>query len=197
MTDREVLIRECVIVRGSDTGTDGRTLHIRAVPWETEAQIGPSTWEVFTRGAYAKQVSSAHRVPLLLGHPANTSVASMTAAELLSGLVGRITSMVEGVDGLDVQARMGTSAAANDALALVNDGVLDQVSVGFAPIATATEKRAAGGQVVRRNRVNLDHVALLGSGAYGDAARVLAVRSASGPSIDDLREACKRFAVRL
>lgn len=190
MTDREVLIRECVIVRGSDTGTDGRTLHIRAVPWETEAQIGPTTWEVFARGAFAKQAAQVHRVPLTLGHP-------RPGDSIASTLIGRLASMVEGADGLDVQARMGTSSAANDALALVNDGVLDQVSVGFIAVGTAKSQRPGGGQVVRREMARLDHLALVGEGAYGPAARVLAVREASGPSIEDLRESCKRFAVRL
>ena len=192
MSDREVLLRSFVLVRGSDTGTDGRTLQIRAVPWDTETQIGSAMWESFQRGAFDPQMRAAHRVPLTLGHPParGPDVVPMT-----DRLVGRLVTMDNTDDGLVVQARMATSSVANEALALVNDGMIDQVSVGFIPIKTSTQQRATGGKLYRRESARLDHLALLGltEGAYGEGAKILSVREKSGPTLDDLRAIVDRL----
>lgn len=189
MTEPEVLIRAFALERAEPTG-DGRTLIMRAVPYEYEivsAQgLRPGEHEVFSRGAFETQVRTASapgRIKLTLAHPRPGDV-------LTNSLVGVLTRMEDRPDGLYVEGRMATSSVANDALALVNDGVLDQVSVGFVPLKTDREQ-GQGYTVLRRVRAHMDHLALLPAGAYGDQAKVLAVREetiSAGPTLAELRQ---------
>lgn len=196
MSDDRLLIRAFALERAEPTG-DGRTLIMRAVPYEYEIEsaqgLRPGEREVFTRGAFDAQVRTASapgRVKLTLAHPRPGDV-------LTNSLVGVLTRMEDRTDGLYVEGRMATSSVANDALALVNDGVLDQVSVGFVPLATKREQ-GDGFTVLRRVRAHMDHLALLPAGAYGDQAKVLAVREEPDeepdtPTLADLRQLQQRL----
>jgi uncharacterized protein len=182
----DVLIRSFALVRGAST-EDGRTLSIRAVPWDTEIQIGPGTVESFDPHSFDGQLRAANRVKLTLGHPKPGDL-------LTNSLIGSLSAMEARSDGLHVQARMATSTVANEALTLVNDGVIDQVSIGFIDVRTDRSRRGDT-TVLRRTAARLDHLALVGAGAYGDGAKVLAVRDNDGPSLADLREMCARLSV--
>lgn len=177
----DILIRSFTLERAAlvEDG-DGRTLAIRAVPWDTEVRISATEWESFDPHAFDAQIRAANRVPLTLGHPAssNGSVNS-PEVDLRSILIGGLTTMESRSDGLHVTARAATTAVANDALTLYNDGVLDQVSVGFIPLAkgTARQERAGGGVLLRRVAARLDHLALVVRGAYGADAKILAARA--------------------
>lgn len=191
MSDDRVLIRAFALERAEPTG-DGRTLVMRAVPYEYEIRsaqgLKPGEREVFSRGAFDTQIrttSAPGRIKLTLAHPRPDQ-------RLTDSLVGVLTSMEDRADGLYVEGRMATSSVANDTLALVNDGVLDQVSVGFVPLNTRREQ-GDGYSILRRVRAHMDHLALLPAGAYGDQAKVLAVREEAdgeeplGPTLADLR----------
>ncbi len=177
----EILIRSFALERAAlvEDG-DGRTLAIRAVPWDTEVRISATEWESFDPRAFDAQIRAANRVPLTLGHPAssNGSVNS-PEVDLRSILIGGLTAMESRGDGLHVTARAATTAVANDALTLYNDGVLDQVSVGFIPEprGTVRQERAGGGVLLRRVAARLDHLALVVRGAYGAEAKILAARA--------------------
>lgn len=179
MTD--ILIRSFALERAAlvEDG-DGRTLAIRAVPWDTEVRISATEWESFDPHAFDAQIRAANRVPLTLGHPAssNGSVNS-PEVDLRSILIGGLTTMESRGDGLHVTARAATTAVANDALTLYHDGVLDQVSVGFIPVPRGTlrQERAGGGVLLRRVAARLDHLALVVRGAYGADAKILAARA--------------------
>lgn len=199
----DILIRSFALERAAlvEDG-DGRTLAIRAVPWDTEIRISATEWESFDPHAFDAQIRAANRVPLTLGHPAssNGSVNS-PEVDLRSILIGGLTAMESRGDGLHVTARAATTAVANDALTLYNDGVLDQVSVGFIPVprgGTVRQERAGGGVLLRRVAARLDHLALVVRGAYGVDARILAARAEDdevatkapeGPSPAELRAA--------
>lgn len=198
----EILIRSFALERAAlvEDG-DGRTLAIRAVPWDTEVRISATEWESFDPHAFDAQIRAANRVPLTLGHPAssNGSVNS-PEVDLRSILIGGLTAMESRAEGLHVTARAATTAVANDALTLYNDGVLDQVSVGFIPVprGTVRSERAGGGVLLRRVAARLDHLALVVRGAYGDDAKILAARAeddeaatkaAEGPSPAEQRAA--------
>lgn len=177
----DILIRSFTLERAAllEDG-DGRTLAIRAVPWDTEIRISGTEWESFDPHAFDAQIRAANRVPLTLGHPAssNGSVNS-PEVDLRSILIGGLTTMESRADGLHVTARAASTAVANDALTLYNDGVLDQVSVGFIPVerGTVRQERPGGGVLLRRIAARLDHLALVVRGAYGADARILAARA--------------------
>lgn len=188
----EILTRSFALVRAA-TGDDGRTLSIRAVPWDTEIQIAPGEWESFDRHAFDPQLPAASRLTLTLGHPRPGDL-------ITDSLIGRLASMEARDDGLHVQARVATTNAANEALTLVNDGVLDQVSIGFVDLKPTKLQRQGGGALWRRLAARLDHLALVAAGAYGEGAKVLAVREEqepTGPRLDDLRGVCTRLGVHL
>lgn len=188
----EVLTRSYALVRAA-TADDGRTLAIQAVPWDTEIQIGPGEWESFDRAAFDPQLPAASRLTLTLGHPRPGDL-------LTDSLIGRLASMEAGPEGLLVQARVASTGVANEALTLVNDGILDQVSIGFIDLKPTKQQRQGGGTLWRRVAARLDHVALVAAGAYGDGAKVLAVRQEeerTGPTLADLRASCVRLGVNL
>lgn len=186
----ELHTRSFALVRNAAAGDDGRTLSIRAVPWDTEIQIGPAEFESFDRGAFDAQLRAAGRLKLTLGHP-------KPGDRLTDSLIGNLTAMEARADGLHVQARVASSSAATEALALVNDGVLDQVSIGFIDLRSKREPRP-GGTLFRRMAARLDHLALVGEGAYGEGAKVLAIREEpTGPTLADLRAVCTRIGAQL
>jgi uncharacterized protein len=184
----DVLIRSYSLdgAQVDDTG-DGRTLLVRAVPWNTEARIGPNELEVFDPAAFNAQMRAAFRLPLTLGHPRNGQLITDT-------LIGRLESMVSAPEGLMVRARVSTTQAANDALTLLNDEIIDQVSVGF--VDQKTERSRRGGMtVLRRMSARLDHLALVPTGAYGEGAKVLAIREE--PQGVDGREYIRAIQARI
>lgn len=186
-TDRAtVLIRSFVLERAETEG-DGRSLLIRAVPYDYEAQVASDVWENFAPGAFDHQLPAMHRVKLTLGHPKVGQLLTDSLIGLLSNATGSDQT------GLQLHARMATTTTAGEALALVNDGVLDEVSIGFRALATERSKRAAGGTLLRRTKAQLDHVALVPAGAYGDGAKVLSVRDNDGPTLADLRALAARL----
>jgi HK97 family phage prohead protease len=183
----EISIRSYTLERDASSD-DGRTLSIRAVPWDTETELGPGVWESFDAHAFDAQLRAAFRLKLTLGHP-------RAGDRLTDSLIGNLTQLESRDDGLHVQARVASSVTAGEALALINDGVLDQVSIGFMDLATNRLKREDGGVMLRRTRAHLVHVALVGEGAYGDSAKVLTVREvASRPRLEDLRVLMERLA---
>lgn len=177
----EILIRSYTLDRAAmaEDG-DGRTLAIRAVPWDTETRLSATEWESFDPHAFDAQIRAANRVPLTLGHP-NSSNRSVNSPEvdLRAILIGGLTAMESRADGLHVTARAASTAVANDALTLYHDGVLNQVSVGFIPEPRGTDRqeRPGGGVLLRRRAARLDHLALVVRGAYGADAAILAARA--------------------
>ena len=167
----DILIRSFALERAvvAAADGDGRSLAIRAVPWDTEIRIGQEEFESFDSRAFNTQLRAATRVPLTLSHPREGDI-------LTNSLIGNLQSMEVGEDGLHVVARVASSTVATEALTLVNDGVLDEVSIGFVDVKHQRTARPGGGFLLRRLAARLDHVALVRAGAYGQGAKVLAVR---------------------
>lgn len=182
----EVLERYFTLERARvSTDGDGRTIEMQALPWDVEAPIGPDTVEVFDPGAFDAQLRAANRLNLTLGHPRPHQL-------ITDSLIGRFQTMESRAEGLWVQARMASTNTATEALALVDDGVLEQVSIGFIDLRTERSKRE-GVTVLRRMSARLDHLALVPSGNYGEHAKVLSVRDHSGPTLADLRALSERL----
>ena len=145
------------------TGT-GRLLSGIAVPWNRPARIDSTLTESFRSGAFDRQVRSPGRIPLAGG------------AHFRDGgkPVGRVTLLRNDAKGLYFEAPVSAVAAGDEVLQLLNDGVFEHVSVGF---RAQQDARGANG-VLERVTATMTELAVILQGAYGDHAKVLAVRSA-------------------
>ena len=139
---------------------DGRTICGILVPYNVEQRIHASLTEVFRKGAFADVIRAAHRVKLLSGH------------ETRKFPLGRATMLREDESGLYGELKISKTRAGDEALELIRDGALDQLSIGFQPLKDSRRKDG----VVERLKAHLAEVSLVTFGAYGDLAAVSAVR---------------------
>jgi hypothetical protein len=137
---------------------DGRTIVGIAVPYDVEQRISPNVVEVFRKGVFRDVTRAANRVKLLFQHKTDAPI-------------GRAIMLEERDGGLYGEFRISKTEAGDEALELIRDGVLSNLSVGFQPLKD--EKRAG---VVNRIKAHLAEVSLVTFGAYGDAANIVAVR---------------------
>ncbi len=148
----------------ADLAVDGRTIVGLAVPFGKVAEVSDngrtSYREGFRRGSFARTIAErGDRVRAHVNHQA------------LKLPIGKAVHLVELADGLESHLRVSQTAEGNDVLALVRDGVLSGLSVGFRPVRQATE---AG--VVWRHEVALREISVVADGAYDDA-RIAGVRA--------------------
>ena len=143
---------------------DGRTIVGVAVPFDRPTDVGGYI-ESFTRGAFARTIAErgAGRVKVLAAHSSSVNP------------IGRATVLREDPAGLHVELRVSKTQLGDECLALIDDGALDGLSIGFVPIR-AVHNPSTG--VVERTEVRLDEISLVSFPAY-DGARVLAVRAAT------------------
>ena len=157
-----------------DYQLDGRTLTVRCVPFDVEAVVddgdGPYR-EMFRRGAFTQVLRGANRTELRYAH-------GMAPSDLL----GFAQSLDEAGDGLRGEFRVAPSPAGDQMLALVRDGQLRGMSIGYLAGEHPDDNRRTDASplpLVERLRVRrLSEVSLVRVGAYVDA-EVLAVRRAA------------------
>lgn len=137
---------------------DGRTVVGIAVPYDVEQRIGPNLVEVFRKGVFRNVTRAANRVKLLYQHKTDAPI-------------GRAIMLEERDGGLYGEFRISKTEAGDEALELIRDGVLSNLSVGFQPL----EDRKVNG-VINRMKAHLAEVSLVTFGAYGDSASIVAVR---------------------
>ncbi len=148
--------------------SDGRTIVGIAMPFDRETRIaerGGTYTEVFRRGAFARTIAErgAERVKLLVQHN----------REALP--IGRATLLREDAAGLYGEFRVSETRQGDEVLALVRDGALDGLSVGFRPVL-AGDRWNAGRSRVERTEVKLPEVSVVSFAAYEDA-QITGVRS--------------------
>ena len=164
-----------------DEAGDGRTLVGLAVPFDQELDV--SDWwddytEVFRRGAFAKTIKDrARAVQMFINHGHRDLP------------IGKATRLEETEDGLEAEFHLSTVPEADHVLTLVNDGVMNGLSIGFEPVGapqiTKGKDRTppADRDLVERTEVRLFEVSICSFPAY-EAAGVTGVRSSSDrPSI--------------
>ena len=154
--------------------SDGRTIFGIAVPYNKEQRITSTMVEVFRKGVFSEVIKAPHRVKLLRGHGENN-------------VLGRATLLKETDDGLYAEFKISKTRAGDEALALVQDGALDQLSVGFMPIKN--KKRPDG--VMERLKAHLAEVSLVTFGAYGELASITGMREGQPqltPRLDEARK---------
>jgi HK97 family phage prohead protease len=154
--------------------SDGRTIFGIAVPYNKEQRITSTMVEVFRKGVFSEVIKAPHRVKLLRGHGENN-------------VLGRATLLRETDDGLYAEFKISKTREGDEALELVKDGALDQLSVGFMPIKN--KKRPDG--VMERLKAHLAEVSLVTFGAYGELAAITGMREGQPqltPRLDEARK---------
>ena len=147
---------------------DGRTVHARIIPYNTEAEVAdPPHYtpyrEAWLPGVFARQTRAADKVKIL---------ANFEHEQGIAGVVGHGVGLEDQPDGLYGTVRMHESAIGETTLHLIREGIVDGVSLE----AIVLRSRRTDGDVVERVRAHLDKVAFVRMAAFEDA-KVLAVRS--------------------
>ena len=155
-------IVEGLELRDSDDGTH----HLRGVvaPYGDHYDMGEDGVESFAPGVFAKSVRQR-----------GESI-GLTEQHLRESFpIGRSVAWEDTADGLVGTFHLAPTLRGNEALALVQSGFLDGLSVGFVPLRNRTET-VGGRRHIERVEAILDHVGLVNTPAY-QQARVLEARN--------------------
>lgn len=159
----------------------GRTLHGRIVPYGEVADVsdgGPRYRERFERGAFTRSIAErGHKVRLFIQH------------ETQRLPIAKAVDLAERADGVHAGFAVARTREGDDALELVNAGIVDGFSIGFMPVRDRRE-----GDVTVRTEASLREVSLVHSPAY-TGALVTGVRSTAPPTWVDA--ARRRLALRM
>lgn len=149
-------------------GGDGREITGIAVPYGVDQLIYPGLVERFEVGSFANQIRAMYRVPFVRDHMARGGVP-----------IGRIHSAEETATGLRVKMRVSLlrDPVADDTLTLINDGVLEELSIGFVTLSKDMPNKEG---ITVRKKAQLTEVAVVTAGAYGQKAKISSVRSEGG-----------------
>jgi uncharacterized protein len=148
-----------------------------AVPWGVTITLGDGSREQFVRGSIP-EVTPESPLPLLWSHDARSMP------------VGTITQGTDTEEGYVIECRLSDTTTGREAYALLKDGALKGLSIGFKPVTSAQRN---GIEV--RTSVLLREVSLCNFPAYG-TAQVIEVReeitdsvtlddSKKGPTMDE------------
>ena len=133
----------------AEDGTPTRTITGLAVPWNVVANLSNDVGPVkFLEGS----ISVDGPMPKLLEYHDNTRV------------IGRVTERVSTEDGLMFVAKVSTTRAGDDAMALLADGSISAVSIGAVPVKF---KRVDG--VMEVSEARMIELSLVSFPAYADA----------------------------
>lgn len=150
-------------VRSSAKGGDGRTIEGIAVPFLRRQRIDAQLTEQFAPGAFDHQIRAVHRIAFTRDHMSQGGT-----------LIGRAIELRNDALGLWGAFRVSATSAGDDTLALIADGALSELSVGF---RAQKDHREPDGTITRV-RADLVEVSVVLAGAYGEGAQIMAVRSA-------------------
>jgi phage head maturation protease len=150
-----------------------RLVELRILPWRVvgDTAEGP---ELFHRGAFRGIKPADVSLEAIGAHGADAGVR----------LVGRAVELDDREDGQYGTFHVSRTAAGDELLELVRDGVYRAASAVFEPMPESS--RVVRG-IMERSRARLRRVGIVERGAYPGAA-VLAVRSAGGYDMTDPRE---------
>jgi HK97 family phage prohead protease len=146
---------------------DQGTVDVKLVPYEVECELGPGIWEVFSRGAFASAV----------GNPSRCKMTDQQHNRAV--VIGNAVELRDEQDGHYGRLRIADTVAGRDVLTLLRAGVLDEMSVEFAPVRKSMHViNRDGGVLLRHDKATLLGVSPVSAGAYGQDARLLSVRAA-------------------
>lgn len=166
----------------ADLTIDGRTIVGLAVPFNRVATVsddGRTTYkESFERGAFARTI--AHRADKIRAHAQHKT-------ERLP--IGKATHLQETDAGLESHLRVSDTSDGNDVLALVRDGVMTGLSIGFRGV-----QHSMRSGVKVRTEVALSEISVVADPAYADA-QIQGIRAMHDLDIDEYVDARVREAL--
>jgi len=173
MPDQETIIRAgetycrqaTAIVE--DVDQESGIVQAKIVPYGVEAEVERGLFEIFEPGAFSGAI----------GNPSRCKVSDQQHNR--SVIVGRAIELRDAPDGHYGKLKISDTSAGRDLLLLLREGVLEDLSVEFRPLAGKydVERRGKDNILVRHRKAELVGVSPVSTGAYGANARVLAVRS--------------------
>lgn len=166
--DQDLLVRSWQPDLEVRSTAKGRSIVGIAVPWDVEEEIDPYLVEGFRAGAFDHQFGAFHRIKLSREH-----------ITLGGQLIGRGMEARNDAAGLWVQMLVARTPLGDETLALVEDGALSHLSVGYLARQSrpAPSTRYRGRDTQWRLRGDLVEVAVVLEGAYGDLASATGVRA--------------------
>jgi HK97 family phage prohead protease len=149
-------------------GVDEETGEIEgvAVRYNVPIQRGSNLYEMVQPGAFAKQIADPARVSVLWQHDSDAPI-------------GRASNLEDTAEVLRFRAKITQHAdvpEARKALALLREGVIDEISVGF-QWQKWSEVRDDTKVTIVHERARLRELSVVTFGALGRDARVLTVAS--------------------
>lgn len=135
--------------------------------YEVEIALAADMTEVFSRAAFARAANAPHRV----------KVSDQQHNRMV--VIGHAVELRDEHDGLYGLLKIADTSAGRDTLTLLRDGVLDELSVEFLPQTKhmRVTRSADGTTNIRHDRATLIGISPVSQGAYGQSAKVLAVRA--------------------
>lgn len=155
-------------IRKASQGGDGRTIVGISVPYGRPQQIGPDLREQFARGSSNHLMRAPNRMKFTRGHLVHGGT-----------LIGRAVELRDDAAGLWGAWRVSATEAGDETLTLVEDGALDELSVGF----RARQNRRLDDGTIERVKVDIFETAVVEQGAYGRGAVITGVRE-HGDDVD-------------
>ena len=135
-----------------------------AVPWDVVATVSDGTAVQFSRGAFDVTQKAAK---LIENHD-------------MTQLRGVVSTLTDSPAGLEFEATLADTRASRDAVALLQSGAYDSVSVGAEPITFTTDPDG----VMTVTKATLRELSLVAFGAYEDAVITQVAATAADPDPD-------------
>ena len=135
-----------------------------AVPWDVVATVSDGTSVQFARGAFDVTQKAAK---LIENHD-------------MTQLRGVVSTLTDSPQGLEFEATLADTRASRDAVALLQSGAYDSVSVGAEPITFTTDPDG----VMTVTKATLRELSLVAFGAYEDAVITQVAATAADPDPD-------------
>ena len=135
-----------------------------AVPWDVVATVSDGTSVQFARGAFDVTQKAAK---LIENHD-------------MTQLRGVVSTLTDSPQGLEFEATLADTRASRDAVALLQSGAYDSVSVGAVPITFSTDPNG----VLTVTEAQLVELSLVAVPAYEDAVITQVAATAADPDPD-------------
>ena len=135
-----------------------------AVPWDVVATVSDGTSVQFARGAFDVTQKAAK---LIENHD-------------MTQLRGVVSTLTDSPQGLEFEATLADTRASRDAVALLQSGAYDSVSVGAVPITFSTDPDG----VMTVTEAKLVELSLVAVPAYEDAVITQVAATAADPDTD-------------
>ena len=159
LTNEDGLMVRSLTIRATDTAT--REFTGIGVPYGETYDLGYGLYERFEAGA----IDPADNAKIFWQH---------------REVIGRVKSGKDTDAGHEIRAKISDTTLGRDAWTLLEDGVVDKLSIGFVPVDYRTETDEDGNTTIIHTKVKTREFSLVNHPAYTQA-EVTKIRSAATP----------------